>query len=70
MNSSRICHTQIITEPLQVWMLVWEAKQKVQIVKAVETSSGEEQLLCRGGSGENPWLFVSKRNMHDKIDLY
>lgn len=40
MNSSCICHTQIITKLLEEWMLVWEAKQKVQIDKAVEAASG------------------------------
>lgn len=55
MNSSRVCHAQIITELLRVELLVWEAKQKVEIDKAAEMASGGgggggERFLCRGCS--------------------
>lgn len=40
MNSSRVCHAQIITELLRVSLLVWEATREVEIDKAVELASG------------------------------
>lgn len=45
MNSSYVCHAQIITELLQVSLHVWEEKQKVEIDKTVKMPPGKENLF-------------------------